>query len=253
MKKLFTLLLIAFMYFNMYSQNTTLKTTSPPGTIQLNDSVYIDKTPVTNIMYNEFEKSVITSWSLKSHNAILKLPNYGINLASINKTLFYPEESVLLYEKIKHKDDSSITKKVTSEYYFNYPRYSYNPMLYISKEQAELFCKWRTDMVSLLWASKSKTLEERSKFPNKILYRLPTEKELEAAIIFFKNQNLFHNAENNTPITMGVRNPEEKFYQQNLSEFTLDEVIYGDNWMKKTPNGEKNNYTTFRCVCEVIE
>ena len=51
----------------------------------------------------------------------------------------------------------------------------------VSQEKAELFCKWRTDMVNAVYGIRSKNENQRSQYPTKVLYRLPTEKEMIAA------------------------------------------------------------------------
>ncbi|MDD5149635.1 MAG: SUMF1/EgtB/PvdO family nonheme iron enzyme [Flavobacterium sp.] len=247
MKKLFINILFIFTFFNIYSQNKTgtnikSKIYTPPGTIKLNGSLYIDKTPITNVMYLEFENKVLGGWNLRLHNSIKKLPNYGIDLSIMNLSLDSIEKKSF-YSKIKHDINFSITKIINSNYYFNHPKYSHNPVLNITKEQAELFCLWRTDMVQLLLAFESKTIQERKKYPNKILYRLATKQEFEIAEEYFKNIGLLKISKKESPLKMEIEKVKQKFYLLNLSELTNNENIYR----------EKNNYSSFRCICEITE
>ena len=43
------------------------------------------------------------------------------------------------------------------------------------------------------------------------------------------------------------------FLKDNLSEYTLDSIPFGTNWKQETKVDEPNDYTGFRCVCEIIE
>lgn len=49
-------ILILILLFNFYQLNAqeNIDIVNPPGTIKLNDSLYIDKTPVTNLMFLEY-------------------------------------------------------------------------------------------------------------------------------------------------------------------------------------------------------
>lgn len=155
MKKTFSVFLILISTFLSYSQNVkNIKlpnklTIIPPGTIAINDSLYIDKAPVNNVMYHEFLKSVNTFWNLSMHDSIKKIPTFNL------PKKFYSNNSKInknneLYGKMNLNNNSTLINQITIDNYFNHPKYNYNPVLQISKEQAELFCKWRTDMVMLL-------------------------------------------------------------------------------------------------------
>lgn len=144
-----------------YGQN---ETETPPGTLKLNDSLFIDKIPVTNAMYIEFLKSKDKFWSLKKHEEIKKMPSYGIkkeNLGIDSETLTNTHLKIISNFAKEEKD------------YFTHPKYRQYPVLNITKAEAKEFCLWRTDMVLLLWAIKSENKQQRAEYPGVIKYRLP--------------------------------------------------------------------------------
>ena len=209
----------------------------PPGTIKINDSLFIDKTPISNLSYAEFEKSISMGWNLQTKDSIKKMPNYGIDLKNLNE---FPGTNVdyTFYNSIKRNRIDTINDKVIN--YSYHPKYSSNPVLNISKENAELFCLWRTDMVDLAIASKSKTINERNDFPNKVTYRLPTNQELMVAEAYFKNKKLLKVSNLDLPINMIFDSVKEKFYLVNLYETNSNEV-----------KDKRTKPSIFRCICEI--
>lgn len=226
---------------------------TPPGTIFINDSLYIDKTPVTNIMYLEFLNSLENFWSLEKHDLIKKLPKYGINDTILQKK--WPIRDVNLYINMSINEGYVLNKTLKIRNYLFHPTYTHFPVLQITKEQAEMFCKWRTDMVMLLWAAYSKTKDERSLFPKKIKYRIPTKQECQYAITFFKQVNKFEASKKTKrpPYKFNIKNhkADDKFFIYNISEYTLNGVPIGENWKNKSSKNGPNDYTGFRCICEI--
>lgn len=212
----------------------------PPGTSRITDNLYIDQVPVTNLMYLEFLRSADNFWSPEMHQTIKDLPKFGVtkNLQEDNKIQKGPEgfDSYLSrpsnWEEIRH------------------PNNKYDPMVQITKREAELFCRWRTDMVMLRWATEAKTSAEREKFPEKIKYRLPTREEIEMAKIHFSERNEFEVMNENSPADLKSEEGQPKFMLYNLYEFTRD-GLYGASSEKATPVLFPNENTGFRCICEV--
>ena len=52
---------------------------------------------------------------------------------------------------------------------------------------------------------------------------------------------------------MKIEKRKEKFYLQNMSEFTLNESSYGENWLNSKVSSKANSYTSFRCICEIVK
>lgn len=148
----------------------------PPGTIRVNDSLFVDRVPVTNFMYNEFLENLENYWNLKKHDRMQLYPRYDLS----QDTVFQPwTGNTRLYMEATYENP----KIVVSEHlklgdYSKNPRYSYNPAIGLSKFQAELFCLWRSDLANAVYAIRSKSKSKRSKFPYKVNYRLPTQKEM---------------------------------------------------------------------------
>jgi hypothetical protein len=225
-----------FFCLNIYAQNKiNVKNFVPPGTIKINDSLFIDNTPITNIMYDEFEMRVSLGWNLKTKDLIKKMPNYGID---IKKLINFPNTKVdsSLFNKIKRNKIDTINDKLVAYSYHH--KYCSNPVINVSKENAEMYCLWRTDMVELAMASKSKTVEERKELPNKVTYRLPTKEELITIENYFKNKDKIKIIKKNSPTKIEIQKVKDVYYKINLPEISADEE-------------KKRNNATFRCVCEV--
>lgn len=94
----------------------------PPGTVQIDSNLYIDKCEVTNINYLEY-----LEWS--------------------SRVLLNNEEF------LNAIPDTSVWRKVLEynapyeEYYFRHPAFWDYPVVGVSYEQAVNYCKWRSDRV----------------------------------------------------------------------------------------------------------
>lgn len=79
-----------------------------------------------------------------------------------------------LWNSIKNKP------KPYQDYYFRHPAYDNYPVVNITKEQAVLYCKWKTFEIN----NYLKTISEKEKLNvNEIVVRLPTEKEWKYAAL----------------------------------------------------------------------
>lgn len=96
----------------------------PPGTMKISDNFYCDQHELTNFSWKEYvhyNKRVFTE---KSEQYEFSLPNQEVWL-----------------------NDSCFDVHVYADYYFEHPAYRDYPLIGITKEQAEAYCKWRSDRV----------------------------------------------------------------------------------------------------------
>lgn len=143
------IMVIMVVSFSPNKEAARKKYKTPPGTVRLNDNLFIDATEVANIHWREF-----LAW----HELIAK------DSVAYQKNL----PDTMVWQKI-----FSITGPY-QEYYFRHPAYNYYPLVGITFEQAISFCKWRSDRVNELFERAPKL----NPFPNKkYRYRLPTEEE----------------------------------------------------------------------------
>ncbi len=133
------------------TENFKKKEKAPPGTVRLNDTLFIDKTETANVHWREFQYWLQTNDSSGYRESLLD-------------TLVWRQE---------HSYQEPMV-----EYYFRHPSYNYFPVVGVSYEQAIAFCKWRSHMVNQ-YCEKNPS---KNPFPNKkYRYRLPTKKEWEFA------------------------------------------------------------------------
>lgn len=144
-----TTVLLIILAFSPNAQTKRKKYKTPPGTVKLNDSLFIDATEVANIHWREF-----LAW----HELIAK------DSVAYQKNL--PDTTV--WQK------AFVIETPFQEYYFRHPAYNYYPLVGVTYEQVVEFCKWRSDRVNELFEKQPKL----NPFPNKkYRYRLPTEEE----------------------------------------------------------------------------
>jgi formylglycine-generating enzyme required for sulfatase activity len=129
----------------------------PPGTIQVNDTLFADITEVANVHWREYINFLQHT---ESPDLINALPD----------TLVW--------------DDSLITLSGMVRYYFRHPSFNEYPVVGVSYEQAIAFCKWRTFMANFGLYVKEKKIKDwrahlEDSIPIHFYYRLPTKKEWE--------------------------------------------------------------------------
>jgi len=207
----FLLYLLVLCSFQFINAQTAL---IPPGTLKINDSLFMDKSPVTNIMYYEF-------------------------LTELERTNPKVLETMSIPTRLKIEGYSAKT-------YFFHPKYQYFPVLQITKYQAELYCKWRSDMAQLAWDAKYPDYNKT------LVYSLPTKLQYESAVKVFKGTNRFKAFEADNPLKLKIKeHPKKKFVTYNISEITQDDLFFGLNRKGISPTKLPNNDTGFRCICEV--
>ncbi|RKS42765.1 sulfatase-modifying factor enzyme 1 [Gillisia mitskevichiae] len=232
MKKLYILFLIFNVTSTYLFSQENLKI--PPGTIFLKDNLFIDKVPVNNLMFLEYltAKHFIRKKGFESfadlHNSTDKKFD--------RVRLLYPS-----FLKNLNKKGSLLTRK---NYFENY-KYKYSPVLNVTKKQAIDYCNWRTEMVLYLWSNENENVNY------KINYRLPQESEMILAKEYFSKGNKFKLIDGENPTKFKTMNIEKNFVLYNISEFTMSEIVFGENWKNITPNEFPNDITGFRCVCEI--
>lgn len=146
--KIVILLLLLFNgIFSFAQKNKKLKV--PPGTVQINDTLFADKTEIANVHYREFLWWLLKYDSLKYESM---LPD---------TTVWY--------------DATLINENLATQFYFRHPGFNNYPVVGISYQQAIEFCKWRSDRVNELNSEK-----QENKRPYKsVTYRLLTKQEWE--------------------------------------------------------------------------
>lgn len=220
MKKNFLIVssICLFLNFPVYSQNIDFRI--PPGTIKLNDSLYIDVAPVDHLMMWEYDGTM---------------------------------------DRMKTKSDEIVLVFLdTSEVYSKHPKFQRYPELNISKDDAEAYCKWRTDRVKILWQREVSENQKKYKYPKNILYRLPSTSEFEQAVAFFGYTKGKYKTVKDSFIFQYLKSYKTKykkgiFIKDNISEYTLDGLPFGNNWKHSSNFSHPSNYVGFRCVCEILE
>jgi formylglycine-generating enzyme required for sulfatase activity len=183
MKKLLPFFLVLLTTTFCFSQ-TKKKIYAPPGTVQINDTLFFDEAEISNIEYRE-----MLFWVGK---------RYGKE-SDIYKSLII-DSTVwgkitgwdILTDSLKYRNGRSLNLEFC---YLNHPAYSNYPVVGITYEQAVFFCKWRTERVNE-WFFFSDKKNKKIKFnsdsiyvvPKVVEYFLPTEYEWEMAC-----GNLFKN------------------------------------------------------------
>ena len=237
---------IATIFFLLITVNTYCQSREYKN-IRLNDSLYIDVAPVDNIMFSEYTDYHQYYSTSKVDSILNHSKAYGLD----RKTIF--GENIKLKDLRYHPDIQNDAFK-----YSRHPDNRYFPAIYVSIQQAKDFCEWRTKATLLYFAMNSKSQKERNKYPKKIKFRLPTFEELNLALETFGYSKGYKISDKSIPFLSYKKKYKSKytkaiFIENNLSEYTLDSLSFGTNWSNKKNFNTPNKYTSFRCVCEIIE
>jgi formylglycine-generating enzyme required for sulfatase activity len=143
----------------------------PPGTVQINDTLFADECEISNLAWREY----------------VEYNNRIFGKGSIEYTSSLPDTLVW-----RHK---LAFCEPYVEYYFRHPAYSGYPVVGLTYEQAVQYCKWRTERVHVWMEIQSgKRSYEKIAEPytgETILeYRLPTRQEWEALALIGPDQKL---------------------------------------------------------------
>lgn len=126
----------------------------PPGTQQINDTLFADETEVSNFAWQEYEYWIANKYGKKSPQHLSALPDTSV----WREKLTYNEPYVI--------------------HYYRHPAYKNFPVIGISYEQAFAYCEWRTERVK-----EKMRLNENFKNQN-FKYRLPSKQEWEQLASF---------------------------------------------------------------------
>lgn len=121
----------------------------PPGTVQINDTLFADEFEITNLAWQEYEFWVKGIYGTNSPQHIGTLP-----------------DTLVWKEKLAYNEPYV-------QYYYRHPAYKNYPIVGISYEQAIAFCNWRTDRVKTHLA-----IKKNFSYPD-FEYRLPSKAEWE--------------------------------------------------------------------------
>jgi len=161
---------------------------TPPGSVKVNDTLFIDQFEISNIEYREFLYCMKKLFGPKSEMYISMIPDTKV-WGDIDFIECEGEEIEL----------ESTTRQMLENSYFRAYNFSEFPVVGISYVQASNFCTWRTNAVNAFLLKKKKrlskekliefslidyleelklagTLDSTQRYP---VYTLPTEKILE--------------------------------------------------------------------------
>ncbi len=121
----------------------------PPGTVKINDTLFVDEVEINNRSWFEYELMIKNKYGANSAQHLAVLPD----------TLVWREKNAY--------------NEPFVEYYYRHPAYREYPVVGISYEQVVEFCKWRTESVKkFLCLSKKYGIVDFE-------YRLPSKTEWE--------------------------------------------------------------------------
>jgi formylglycine-generating enzyme required for sulfatase activity len=158
MKPLFISLSIALIGLSFIKQKEFI----PPGTVQINDTLYADETEITNSSWLEFEQWTAGFYGKNSKEYLGILPDSTVWIDKLTYNMPYVQ------------------------YYYRHPAYKDYPVVGISYEQAKAFCIWRTARVKYFLSIKKEYKNQNFE------YRLPNKAEWElfaaASLNVFENK-----------------------------------------------------------------
>lgn len=266
MKSAFIKPLVVIALFTVFSFSVKQKKLIPPGTVEVNDTLFFDATEISNFSWREY-----VSWNEKV---------YGRNSVQYKNSL--PDTTV--WRNSLSYNEPYVT------YYYQHVAYRNYPVVGISYEQALDYCNWRTKVVNtamMVKAGKLKWEADLNIEPEiKCEYRLPTKTEWEAmSLLGFNEKTQREIAKKKTPpynlintySPEGVSNdnadvtaPTYSYYGNllgiynltgNVAEMTSTKgICKGGSWrhtlqesnsLKDIPYETPKAWLGFRCVCIV--
>ncbi|MEA3494743.1 MAG: SUMF1/EgtB/PvdO family nonheme iron enzyme [Bacteroidota bacterium] len=195
----------------------------PPGTVQISDNLYIDKTEISNFAWQEYLIWLKGEYGIDSEKYKNGLPDKKV-WSSLYKTEF---KLIPTNQEIR-------------EY----------PIVGIDYEQAIKYCKWRTFVVN-------KKYEKNFN----VNYRLPTKEEYISGqnIENLKNKKKYFNPKTQLyKLPDKIKGKHTIFLSTNVSEMTNEKgKAYGANF-SDTSNlikdySDAEIWLGFRCVAQIVE
>jgi formylglycine-generating enzyme required for sulfatase activity len=248
MRDYFTILIVLISFSSSINAQKILEI--PPGTIKINDTLFIDKAPIDNLMYSEFIRNVQKLWTYTLRDSLKSLELEDIDRSLLTHSLD-KNQNEEIFERVTIVEDLQLPKNVDIYSYFNHPQYIYHPLIGISKDLAQLYCQWRTDMVNLRWSTE---LQDANLKYHKIKYRLPTPKEYELAKEYFSNHDQFVSINEKSPLKIDLKalQKEDNFILFKNPEFTsTDQYFINDSVHLEGTSEQMENLVFSRCICEV--
>lgn len=142
-------LLLLLSVFTLLCSGIKKNTPALPGTVKFNDTLYVDKTEISNFAYLEYLSDI-------------KI-RHGENSAEYTAAL--PDTTV--WRQVQSYNEPYVM------YYFRHVAYRNFPVVGVNYEQATAYCKWRTERVKTYIQANSK------KSTVQFEYRLPSKAEWE--------------------------------------------------------------------------
>jgi hypothetical protein len=245
--KLMNWIIFPLLLLVIFALNNPTEKEAPPGTIKLRKNLYIDKTPVTNIDWQEY---LYCLWIGEIEtNMVIPYLNHDNKCAFVYNSIYEKKAQELLKSNeyvefsldsinvgkkekwTKYKKTVGISNNGNSYFPIHYP------VLDVDLDEARDYCAWRSNTVMFYYASQKK--RKRNKLFTSIKYRVPTNQELTMAKQLYpsKSDRAFYIVEPGVDLN---------YLNGTFEEWTMDKPIQASNFWSKKRMG-------FRCICEVIE
>jgi formylglycine-generating enzyme required for sulfatase activity len=258
----FSIFIIALAsYIGIKQHKKNLET--PPGTIKVSDTLYIDQNPVTNgeiLEYLYYLENDSSKWGIDARELPSEYFDKYYALKKERKDSLYPASVKPSWIKENSQTvmpfpDWMENKNSGYSYYLLDLDYQDFPAINVSYDQAKEYCRWKT----LLTEDQFKKKAKKSKAIN---YRLPSEKEWKQAYAKLNKDKLKYNTNylrTNSAFTHQVSGARKfNYVKNNISEILEDRKIIGSNWKENGINDTTirnfvtpSDYIGFRCICEV--
>jgi len=273
MRKLFYIFIFGILIITCLSSSKKIYKSLPPGTVRLTDSLYIDKFPVRVGDYIEFLKSIKSFYNNALHDSIKKMPLFGLtDLDVMGLQEVFRGDSMeyirmLTRTWITYSNDE---RRYDVDYHLKSSKFYNFPIINVSYEQMRHYCRWRTDMVKLHYATICKTERQRRKYPMNFVYRMVKRKEWEAVLgeYFYdvkknnEKDRLLNSKPNNIIKSYNKEKGRDFYYDVNNAAETLDNAIVAFNfkWNEQYHIGDISyfkfgkpcDWISFRCICEIL-
>ena len=263
--------LVLFLSLNLFLLSPDFGSYSPiqdspylcaANTLAINPRLCIDITEVPGYMYKDYLATVAKK--------------DGVNSSSFN-------EKKPAFEKWKDLFEGLDASKI-EEKFFGSDEFALMPLVGITRKQAEDFCVWRTKMLEAELATMSK--RDRSQFPKKFNFRLPTANEWSRIRFLTQQKPMMKQLDKIASANMKafkfnkaklikdnerianvyeVKDPKIGFFNvlNNVSEMTSEEgIAVGGSWFEVNEEGnyqqtfvyqEAEAWLGFRCIFEIID
>lgn len=216
MKYVVFLPLLAFcLAFTIKSEKAFL----PPGTVRINDTLYADKTEITNFSWLEYELYIRTKYGKESPEHKAAKPDLTVWLR-----------------------DGMTSNEPFSSLYYTSPAYRDYPVVGISYEQALAYCKWRSEVVNV-------KIAQSKLHRGRVNYRLPSRQEWEW--MAGNGAEVFHR-KNEVVCTKNTK--DEKVYQVNYqARCFINDSISSFIYTSSVTSYAKNGFRMYNMIGNVSE